>query len=115
MQRRLCSAILLLQSIVVGLSSAVMATVEGVDKPMALGAGLGLAVACLVIAGLLRLDWAYALGWAVQVGTICLGFITPAMFALGVIFLALWITAVRLGRMIDRDKAAHAGPSSGDQ
>jgi hypothetical protein len=28
------------------------------------------------------------------------------MFALGAIFLALWITAVRLGRLIDRDRAA---------
>jgi hypothetical protein len=106
MQRRLCAAILLLQSIVVGLSSAVMATVEGVDKPMALGAGLGLAAACLVVAALLRRPWAYALGWVVQAGTVALGIITPAMFALGAVFLALWITAVRLGRTIDRDKAA---------
>jgi hypothetical protein len=106
MQRRLCSAILLLQSIVVGLSSAVMATVEGIDNTLALGLGLGLAVSCLVVAGLLRHAWAYVLGWAIQAGTVGLGFVTPAMFALGVIFLLLWLTAYRLGRTIDRDRAS---------
>ena len=30
--------------------------------------GLGLAVACLLLAGMLRAAWAYALGWVVQVG-----------------------------------------------
>ena len=35
-----------------------------------------------------------------------LGFVVPAMFALGAIFLVLWLTAVRLGRTIDRDRAA---------
>jgi hypothetical protein len=110
MQRRLCSAILLLQAIVVGLSSAVLTTVEGVDKALALSLGLGLAAACLLVAGLLRHPWAIALGWAVQVGTLGLGLLTTAMFALGAIFLALWITAVRLGRLIDRDRAAAGTP-----
>jgi hypothetical protein len=106
MQRRLCAAILLLESVVLGLSSAVLTTVEGVDKPAALGLGLGLAVACLVVSALLRFRWSYALGWAIQVGAFALGFLTAAMFALGAIFLVLWLTAVRLGRTIDRDRAA---------
>jgi hypothetical protein len=63
-------------------------------------------VACIVVAGLLRQAWAYYLGWAVQVAAIALGFQVGAMFALGAVFLLLWITAVRLGRMVDRDRAA---------
>jgi hypothetical protein len=106
MQRRLCATILALQSIVVGLSSAVMATVEDIDQARALGLGLGLALCCLVVAGLLRFQWAYALGWVVELATVALGLLTPAMFALGVIFVVLWFTAVRLGRTIDRDRAA---------
>jgi hypothetical protein len=106
MQRRLCSAILLLEAIVLGLSTPVLISVESVDTARALWVGVGLAVACLVTAGLLRRAWAYSLGWAIQVAAIALGFEVTAMFALGAIFLALWITAVRLGRLIDRDRAA---------
>jgi len=106
MQRRLCSAILLLEAVVLGLSTPVLISVESVDTARALWVGLGLTVACLLTAGLLRLSWAYWLGWAIQVAAIGLGFEVGAMFALGAVFLALWITAVRLGRTIDRDRAA---------
>jgi hypothetical protein len=106
MQRRLCAAILLLEAVVLGLSTPVLISVESVDTARALWVGLGLTVACLLTAGLLRFDWAYWLGWAVQVAAILLGFEVGAMFALGAVFLALWITAVRLGRTIDRDRAA---------
>jgi hypothetical protein len=106
MQRRLCSAILFLEAIVLGLSAAVLRSVEGVSVAGALSIGLGLALACLVVAGLLRFGWAYYLGWAIQVAAIALGVEVTAMFVLGAIFLLLWLTAVRLGGTIDRDKAA---------
>ena len=111
MQRRLCSAILLLEAVVLGLSTPVLISVESVDAGRALWIGLGLTAACLVTSGLLRYPWAYYLGWAIQVAAVLLGFVIGAMFALGAIFLALWITAVRLGRTIDRDRAA-VGPSA---
>ena len=117
MQRRLCSAILLLEAIVLGLSTPVLISVESVDTSKALSIGLGLTVACVVTAGLLRRTWAYYLGWAIQVGALLLGFEVAAMFALGAIFLVLWLTAFRLGRTIDRDRRATgpqatAGPAS---
>ena len=58
------------------------------------------------VAGLLRAEWAYSLGWAVQVGAVALGFAVPLMFFLGLLFGALWATAVWLGMKIDRDRAA---------
>jgi hypothetical protein len=106
MQRRLCAAILLLEAVVLGLSTPVLISVESVDAARALWVGLGLTVACLVVAGLLRFAWAYWIGWAIQVAAITLGVLVTAMFVLGVVFLALWVTAVRLGRTIDRDRAA---------
>jgi hypothetical protein len=112
MQRRLCAAILLLEAVVLGLSAAVLRSVEGVSVSVALSIGLGLALACIVVAGLLRHAWAYSLGWAIQVAAIGLGLRVGAMFALGAIFLALWLTAVRLGRTIDRDRAAVGGSGS---
>ena len=108
MQRRLCAAILLLQAVVVGLATPVLISVESVDTARALWTGLGLAAACVLTAGLLRRGWAYYLGWAIQVAAILLGFEVTAMFALGVIFLVLWVTAYRLGGTIDRDRAAEA-------
>lgn len=110
MQRRLCAAILLLEAVVLGLSTPVLISVESVDTAPALWTGLGLTVACVVVSGLLRHRWAYALGWAIQVAAVLLGFLTGAMFALGAIFLVLWFTAVRLGGTIDRDRAAAMPP-----
>ena len=105
MQRRLCSAILCLEAIVLGLSSLVLVNVSHLDKGTSLGLGLGLCVLCLMAAGLLRFRWAIALGWLIQLAAIALAVETLALGALGLIFLALWATAVRLGARIERDRA----------
>ena len=52
----------------------------------ALGLGLGLAALCLLAAGMLARPGGYALGWAVQVVSIGLGFVVTMMFFLGVVF-----------------------------
>jgi uncharacterized membrane protein len=106
MQRRLCSAILFLQAVVLGLSTIVLVQSDDLSTTQALWIGIGLAVACILVAGLLRRSWAYLLGHAIQIGSLALGIITPVMIVLGVIFGALWVTAFRLGATIDRDKAA---------
>ncbi len=106
MRRRLCAAILVLQAITVGLTSPVLITVIGVSVSTGLWIGLGLAGACVVVAGLLRANWAYGLGWLLQVVAIALGFLVTAMFVLGAIFLALWATSYFMGGKIDRERAA---------
>jgi hypothetical protein len=105
-QRRLCSAILGLEAVVLGLSTLVLVPLSSVSDTAGLTIGLGLLVACVLIAGLLRFRWAFALGWLVQVAALALGFVIGAMFALGAIFLALWATAYLLGRRIETDRAA---------
>jgi len=102
----MCAAILALEAIVIGLSTPVMIALHDVATGPALALGLGLAVACLVIAGLLRAEWGYALGWVVQVWAIALGFVVPTMFFLGALFAGLWATAYLLGRKIERERAA---------
>jgi len=104
MQRRLCAAILLLEAIAFGLSAPVLTSVEDVGTT-GLWIGLGLSVACLLVAGLLRFAWAYWLGWAVQVAAVAVGFVAPTMFFVGAIFLALWATAYVLGRKIEVERA----------
>lgn len=108
MQRRLCSAILFLQAIVLGLTTPVLVHDDGLSKGWALTIGLGLCVLCLLVAGMLRKRWAYGIGWLIQAGSLALGAFTSVMIVLGVIFAVLWFTAYRLGGMIDRDKATAA-------
>ena len=100
MQRRLCAAILTMEAIAFGLVTPVLITVAEVATGTALWIGLGLAVGCLLTAGLLRARWAYAVGWALQVGALAVGLLVPAMFFLGGVFLALWATAYLLGAML---------------
>lgn len=105
MTRRLCSAILFLEAIALGLTTPVLISVASVSTGTGLWIGLGLCVACLVVAGLLRLAWAYAVGWAIQVAAVALGTQVSAMYFLGTIFLLLWGTAYFLGRKIESERA----------
>ena len=102
----MCAAILSLEGVALGLTTPVMISIAGVDTSTALAVGLGLAVACLLLAGMLRGEWAYALGWGLQGAAIGLGFVIPMMFGLGAIFALLWGTAYFLGRKIERERAA---------
>lgn len=105
-RRGMCAAVLSLEAITLGLTTPVMISVDDVDLAAALWIGLGLTVACLLLAGMLRRPWAYALGWAIQVAAVALGFLVPMMFFLGAIFALLWGTADLLGRKIERERAA---------
>ncbi|ROR91665.1 DUF4233 domain-containing protein [Nocardioides aurantiacus] len=105
MQRRLCAAILSLEAIAFGLSTPVLIAVAGVPAGTAVVIGVGLLVACVLVAGLLRFRWAYAVGWAVQVAAIAVGIEVRAMVFLGLVFLALWATAYFLGAKIERERA----------
>jgi len=116
-RRGMCAAILSLEAIALGLTTPVLISVADVSVGRALLIGLGLALACVVMAGMLRAEWAYAVGWAIQVAAIAMGFLVPMMFFLGTIFALLWGTAYFLGRKIERERAAayaahEAGPGS---
>jgi len=102
----MCAAVLSLEAVTLGLTTPVMISVAGVDTATALWVGLGLAVACLLLAGLLRAEWAYSLGWVIQGAAVGLGFVIPLMFVLGGIFALLWGSAYLLGRKIERERAA---------
>lgn len=105
-RRGMCAAVLSLEGITIGLTIPVMISVAGVDAPTALGVGLGLMLACILLAGMLRAEWAYLVGWVLQVAAIGLGVVVPMMFLLGGIFALLWGTAYFLGRSIEQQRAA---------
>lgn len=104
-RRGMCAAVLSLEAIALGLTTPVLITIADVDTGTALGVGLGLAVVCLLLAGMLRAEWAYLAGYAVQAAAIGLGFVIPVMFGLGLVFAALWAGADLLGRKIERERA----------
>lgn len=116
-RRGMCAAVLCLEGITLGLTTPVLIAIADVSVPRALLMGVGLAVVCLLLAGMLRAPWAYALGWVVQIGAIALGFAVPMMFFLGALFALLWGTADLLGRKIERERAAAyaAFAAGGDQ
>lgn len=112
-RRGMCAAILALEAVTLGLTTPVMITVADVPVRTALLIGLGLTVACLLVAGMLRGEWAYGLGWAIQVAALALGLVVPLMFGLGAVFALLWGTAYFLGRKIERERAAAvSGPTA---
>jgi amino acid transporter len=96
--RTLAAAVLAFQSIVIALAIPVAISVYDVPAARAGWVGGVVAISCILVAGLLRHRWAYALGWAIQVVSILAGFVVPVMFVLGGIFMALWWGALTLGR-----------------
>lgn len=99
--RRLCATLLVLQALVTALSIPVAITVAHVPASTAGFVSGGLAVAGLVIAGLLRHSWAYVAGTILQILVIATGFMVPTMFFLGIIFAALWITNIWVARRVE--------------
>ena len=105
-QRSMCAGMLGLQSVVLLLTVPVMVTLTDIDTAVALVVGLGLMTACIVAAGLMgRRHVGGTLGWAVQGASLALGFVVTVMFALGLVFLALYAGAWFLGERIDRERA----------
>ncbi len=104
-RRSMCAGMLGLQAVVLFLVGVTLPSVTDVSPGTGIGIGLGLAVLCVVAAGLMRRPLGLALGWAVQAVTIGLGFVITAMFALGLVFLALYGGAYVLGTRIDRERA----------
>jgi len=102
----MCAAVLSLEAIALGLTTPVLVTIADIELGTALAIGLGLTLACLLLAGMLRAEWAYHAGWAIQLAAIGLGFVVPLMFFLGAIFALLWGTAYFLGLKIERERAA---------
>ena len=106
-RRSICAAMLTLQAIVLFLFGVASIGLSDLGAARSLEIGGGLALLCLLAAGLLGRG-GYTLGWLIQVLSIGLGFAFTAMFALGVVFGSLWAGAYFMGTTIDREKAERA-------
>jgi hypothetical protein len=104
-QRSMCAAILVLEAIVLFLTGVVTIGTTDLGAGRSVLLGVGLALLCVVAAGMLGRRGGYALGWLVQVVSVALGVVVPVMFFIGALFAVLWATAYVLGERIDREKA----------
>lgn len=103
----IAAAVLSMEAVVIALAIPVAVTISDIDASTAVPAGLAVAVACVVVAALLRRGTlAYYLGSGLQVVAVGLGFVVPVMFALGAIFAVLWFLALHLGRKVAAADAA---------
>ena len=112
-RRMMCASVLGFECIVLGLVTPVLINTEGMDTGLALLIGLGLAVAAIVVAGLLRHEWAYYLGFAIQVAAIALTVVIPVMIVLGLVFGGLYTLAYVLGRRLEAQQAELGSQQSG--
>lgn len=104
--RSVLAAILVFEAIVVGLAVPVATSLGGMN-PVTAGIVAGsVAVVCLVTAGLLRYPFGRIIGSVLQFVVFGLGFAVPVMFALGLVFGALWFWTVVMDRRIAARMAA---------
>ena len=101
--RQMCGTVLILEAVVIGLAIPVAIVQEHLGHGVAGGVGGGLAVCALLLSGLVGrpgMGWVLWAGTVLQVLVIAAGVVVPAMYILGVIFAALWITGIWLARRL---------------
>jgi hypothetical protein len=106
--KRLCGTVLIMEAIILGLAILPAIVLEHANRPLAGGIGGGLAFCALLLSGMVgrpRMGWALKAGTVLQVLVIAAGVVVPAMYVLGVIFAALWVTGIWLARR-------HAAPQT---
>ena len=104
--------VLIFEVIVFGLAIPVMILISGVPAAAAAACGGGSALLALVAAGLLRSRVGYILGWLAQLAGLALGFLTTTMFAVGALFVAVWVMSFVMGKRLD--SRMETSPESGD-
>jgi hypothetical protein len=101
--RRLCTTVLVMETVVIWLAIPVALAVDHARPQRAGVAGVVLAVAAVVLAALARrrLRWVVVGGSVLQALVIAAGVIVPVMYFLGAIFAAFWVIGLRLGHRLD--------------
>jgi membrane protein YdbS with pleckstrin-like domain len=101
-RRSLASIVLGFELIVVFLATLVIFGLSDLPAWVTLGGGALLCLIMVATLGLLRYNWAYAIGWAIQVIIVATGFLNPAMFVVGALFAGMWVYCMINGSKIDR-------------
>jgi Protein of unknown function (DUF4233) len=116
--KRLCATVLVMEAIVIGLAIPVAITIGHEPRRAALLAGGCLAVAAVLLAGLVSRAASrgvLAAGSALQLLVIAAGVVVPVMYALGAVFAGFWVLAIVMGRRAESSAppAAPGRPGTG--
>lgn len=112
MRNRLAAVCLGLEAFLVFFATLVAARLSDLPATTVWLAGGGLALACLVGAGLVRRPGGMVVGWVLQLLVVATGFWVPAMFVMGAVFVAMWMWFAVIGARIDRDRAVLAAAAA---
>jgi hypothetical protein len=107
--RGILAAVLVFEGLVVFFATLVAKDLSDVDSTTVWWVGGTAAVACVVLAGLLRRPWGTTVGSVLQILLVAAGFVVPTMFFLGLVFAALWFLGIYLGRRVERQEAPAGG------
>jgi hypothetical protein len=100
--RRLLSSVLVFEAVFLILAMPVAITIEHLNHGIAFGVGGGLALAAIVLAGVIgRGRWALIAGTVFQFLIILAGIEVTALYVLGVVFLALWFGGIHLANKVE--------------
>ncbi len=99
-------SLLAFEFILFRLAIPVMILISGVPALTAALCAGGAALLALVAAAMMRRPAGYPLGWLTQLVGLALGLLTPAMYLVGAMFLALWVLSFVLGRRLEHQGTA---------
>jgi len=109
-RRVLAASTLTLEAFVVFFAALVAKDLTRLSTGQSLALFGGLALACLLAAGMLRSRAGFAVGTALQVAVIATGVLVPTMLFLGLVFAGLWAASLYWGARIERERAAYVPP-----
>lgn len=119
LRRSLASVLLTFELVIIFLAALVIWGLSredggpfGLPTWVPLAAGGVLILLTLATIALLRFEWAYAVGWALQVLIIAAGLLNPAMYLIGAIFGGMWAYCMIVGARIDRAREAETAPGT---
>ncbi|MDO4254514.1 MAG: DUF4233 domain-containing protein [Kocuria sp.] len=102
------STVLTMEAFVVFFGALTVFGLWGAGHPqrwwLLVGGGV-LALLFILCCAVLRKPWGMAAGWVLQVLMLFTGFLLPAMFILGAVFVALWWYGVTKGTQMDHENA----------
>ncbi len=106
-KRALASIVLGFESFVAFFATLAAFGLQLADSMLVWAIGLTIAILMILTPGLLRWNWGYWVGWALQAVLLVSGFWLWGMFVIGAILTGMWIWALVAGQTIDVARAKY--------
>ena len=87
---------------------------DGIPQWWAIVGGAVVALAMVVVAGMITKPWAIAAGWVLQVIVAMAGIFVPAIVMVVLVFGGMWAYATIMGARLDAQRPAAANPNSSE-